>query len=421
MTQFARSRASLQRRRGALARKAEPETPRNPLARSGAVLAVATVVAGVLGYVYILVLTRALGPVGDGVLGSLLGLSVVLSIASTALQLEATRAVAIDPSAPRGWLHRRGIAISFATGALTLLATPLIDAVLRLPTPTLVFALAAVMLPQTYVGVQLGILLGAGRTGAFSLLLVVSGASRTAAAVLTAVLHQSPAFALWVSAATGVATNVIGALLIRRLPRPHLASDHPPIGWSGFLRAALGAGALIVLLNADLLTARAVLPDKESGWYAFLTVFGRVTFWGTNFVALWVFPHEAARESAAKARAYALTAVAVIATFAVASSWLAGDVITDTLAGPEYAGAAGYAPWFAVAGSLLSVVQLATYVDVARGRRRLSLVVWAASPAMVLAIWLAPHTIAGVISAAVVILTVVAAAGVASMRRPAAR
>lgn len=397
---------------------AAPEAvPRNAMARSGAVLAVATVLAGALGYVYILVLTRALGPVGYGVLGSLLGLSVVLSIASTAVQLEATRAVAVDPRAQRGWLHRRGIAISLATGAVTLLATPVIDSILRLPSPTLVFALAAVMVPQTYVGVQLGILLGAGRVADFGVLLVLSGASRTVAAVLTAALHESAAFALWASAATAVATNIVGALLLRRVPRPRSSDGGPRVGWSGILRAALGAGALVVLLNADLLAARAVLPDKESGWYAFLTVFGRVTFWGTNFIALWVFPHEAARSSAGKARSYALGAVAVIASAAVLASWVGGAVITDTLAGPEYAGAAGYAPCFAVAGSLLSVVQLATYVDVARGRRRLSLVVWAASPAMVLAIWLAPHTIAGVVSAAVAVLAVVALAGLAYMRR----
>ena len=283
------------------------------LLRSGASLAVATMIAGVLGYVYILVLTRSLGPEQYGILGSLLGLSVVLSVASTALQLEAMRAVASDPSAPRDWLRRRGRIISIATGAVTLAAGPVIVEVLRLPTWAPVLALAALMVPQTYIGVQLGILLGAGRTGAFSLLLVLSGLSRTLAAILTAALKESPTFALWASAATGVAVLLLGALLVRAAepPRHTSAEVATPRDWSGVWRAAVGAGALVVLLNADLLAARAVLPDRESGWYAFLTVFGRVTFWGTNFIALWVFPHEAARGSAARARSYALGAVAL--------------------------------------------------------------------------------------------------------------
>ena len=51
--------------------------------------------------------------------------------------------------------------------------------------------------------------------------------------------------------------------------------------------------------NADL-CSRAVLPATASGWYAFLTLFARVTFWGTNFIALWVFPHVAARSASAR-------------------------------------------------------------------------------------------------------------------------
>lgn len=389
------------------------------LLRSGASLAVATMIAGVLGYVYILVLTRSLGPEQYGILGSLLGLSVVLSVASTALQLEAMRAVASDPSAPRDWLRRRGRIISIATGAVTLAAGPVIVEVLRLPTWAPVLALAALMVPQTYIGVQLGILLGAGRTGAFSLLLALSGLSRTLAAILTAALKESPAFALWASAATGVAVLLLGALLVRAAepPRHTSAEVATPRDWSGVWRAAVGAGALVVLLNADLLAARAVLPDRESGWYAFLTVFGRVTFWGTNFIALWVFPHEAARGSAAQARAYALGAVAGIAGFAFVAAVVGGRAITAALAGPEYADAAHFAPWFAIAGSLLSVVQLATYVDVARARQVLSLIVWTGSVVLVVAIrWLAPHTIAGAIWTTIIVLGVVALAGILSMR-----
>ena len=183
------------------------------------------------------------------------------------------------------------------------------------------------------------------------------------------------------------------------------------------LRAGLGAGALLVLLNADLLAARSVLSGHDSGWYAFLTVFGRVTFWGTNFIALWVFPHEAGRGFAAKARTYALIAVAVCGAGACALAALAGGLITRLLAGPEYAGAAPYAPAFALVGSLMAVIQLATYVDVARARAVLGTLVWLGALVLVVAIrWLAPHTITGAVWSTVAVLAMVAAVGVATMR-----
>ena len=395
---------------------------RGELARSGVALAAATFAAGILGYAYILILTRALGPTQYGVLGALLGLSVIFTVAYTALQLEATRVVAVSPQAPRAWLHRRAALVSLATGGVILLAAPLIVSVLRLPSYLPALALAAMMLPQTFLGVQLGILLGLGRSVAFGVLLVVSSVSRVLAAMLAAAAGGGPTYVLTASTVTALLVLGLGAWQLRASPAT--AGDPPDViadrGWSGMARAGLSAGALLVLLNADLLAARAVLFDHESGWYAFLTVFGRVTFWGTNFIALWVFPHEAARGSAARARSYALGAVALLGVLACGVAWALGEPITRALAGQEYVAAARYAPLFAVAGSLMAVIQLATYVDVARARHLLSVVVWAGSAALAAAIWwLAPRSIPGAIWSAVAVLAVVALAGLVSMRTPA--
>ena len=374
------------------------------LARSGIALAGATFASGILGYAYILILTRALGPKQYGALGALLGLSVIFTVAYTAIQLETTRLVAMSPRRPRGWIYRRALIVSVGTALVILAASPIIVSVLRLPSYAPAVALAVMMIPQTFLGVLLGVLLGLGRTVAFGVLLTTSGASRVVAAVLAAAWGGGPTFVLTASAATATAVLVLGAG-VADLPGER--------NWAGMVRASTGAGALLVLLNADLLAARAVLPDTESGWYAFLTVFGRVTFWGTNFIALWVFPHEAARGSVAKARAYALIAVAVLGALACGAAAVLGSVMTRVLAGDDYVAAASYAPVFAVAGSLMAVIQLATYVDVARARHVLGLVAWAGAAVLAALIyWVAPRTISGAVWSAVAVLAVVAAAGV---------
>ncbi len=93
------------------------------------------------------------------------------------------------------------------------------------------------------------------------------------------------------------------------------------------------------------------------------------------------------------------------------------DTGTRVLAGDAYVAAASYAPVFAIAGSLMAVIQLATYVDVARARHVLGLVAWAGAAVLAALIyWVAPHTIAGAIWTTIIVLGVVALAGILSMR-----
>lgn len=416
------------------------------LARSGASIAVATFASGTLGYVYIVVLTRALGPERYGELGALLGLSVVLAVTSTGIQLEATRAMALNPAGAIGWLLRRTALVSLATTGVGVVAAPAVVHLLHLSSWWPAFGLAAVLLPQTYVGGQLGILLGSGRHIAFAVLLALSAASRTLAAVVTAIVGGGPNFALWATAVTAVAVNIVGAVLLRGGDRLDgiagpVDSEHQWVagsestidvglidaaegasdndgrpGWSGLLRASIGSGALLALLNADLLVARAVLPATASGWYAFLTLFARVTFWGTNFIALWVFPHVAARSASGRAVRLALAAVASVGALAIVVTWIFDTELTAALAGSAYAAAAPYAPAFAAAGMLLAVVQLVTYVDVARARHTFSVVVWAAVIVVGLAIrFIAPATVGGIIATTITVLAVLSLAGLVTL------
>ncbi len=207
------------------------------------------------------------------------------------------------------------------------------------------------------------------------------------------------------------------------LSRPRAASPSvvrlPPRVWCmGLARAASGAGALLVLLNVDLLVARSALGDRPSGWYAFLTIFGRVTFWGTSFLSLWVFPRVAATGSARRALRLALLVISLMGAGAVVAVTVGGSWLVEILAGPAYVGAEVYAPWFASIGALLAVVQLAIYVDVARSRHHLSLFVWAAAgavPALVLLMGL--HSIGAIAATTTAVLVVLAVVAVRSVLR----
>ena len=131
-------------------------------------------VAGLIGYLFNLVLTRSLGPQAYGSLGALLGVAIIAAVSATALQLEVSRAAA----RPGGVSTRNALTLSWTvallTGTVIALATPLIDAALRLPTARDALLLAVLLVPQTLSGGIQGLALGRQRFTAYAVLLVLS-------------------------------------------------------------------------------------------------------------------------------------------------------------------------------------------------------------------------------------------------------
>ncbi len=391
------------------------------MARSGIGLASATLTAGLVGYVFNLVLTRALGPEAYGGLGALLGVGIIASVSATALQLEVARAAARPDGVRTREALRWAAFVALGTGAVALLGVPVLEWSLRLPQAIDAVLLAVLLVPQTLSGGVQGLALGRGRFGAYAVLLVLSAGSRLAAAALTALGGHGATYALAASAVGALLVATGGAAWVAgpgsrdpRAPRgaPVASGSMTNREWTrGLLRAGSGAGALMVLLNVDLLVSRSVLDAQESGWYAFLTIFGRVTFWGTSFLSLWIFPRVAATGSAGRALRTALGFIGVAGGLAFLSVLVAGRPLVALLAGPDYAGSEVAAPWFALIGMLLAVVQLATYVDVARSRHQLSWWVWGSAAlvaALVLGLRLDSITsIAATTTAVLGVLTVV--------------
>lgn len=398
-----------------------PTSPRESLLRSGASLAAATLVSSLLSYAFNLTLTRALGPESFGAVGALLGAAVIGSVPATALQLEVARLVASGESVGTRWLIRRaGVAVSALTLAIGLALVPVLDQVLRLSTPWDAAWLALLLFPQTLTGALLGLLLGHGRLGRFSVVLISVGLARLAAAVATQAFDGGTTFALSAAVAGAVVSMLIGAGAIVGIGADDQSARHPSV-WTfslGLLRATSGAAALMVLLNADLLAARALLDDNDSGQYAFLTTFGRVTFWGTSFLSLWVFPRVAGTSGATRAIRWSLAAVAGGGVVAVAGTALLSHRLVVLLAGPAYVESAPYVAAFALAGALISVIQLGTYIDVARSGHRLTVAAVTGAGAIAAgSAVLGISTIWGIISLADGVLALLTVVAVTSLRR----
>lgn len=388
--------------------------------RSGLPLAAATVLSGVLSYGFNLILTRALGPEGFGAMGALLGAAVIGSVPATALQLEVARLVASGESVAARWLvGRAAMAVSVASFIVGLALAPLLDHVLRLHTVWDAVLLAALLFPQTLTGALTGYLLGRRRIDLFALVVVSIGVTRLAAAVVTQALDGGITFALTATVVSAGISMGLGLWAVRRCGATGEGTPHPGARSFavGLSRAAAGAAALMVLLNVDLLVARAVLADNASGQYAFLTIFGRMTFWGTSFLSLWVFPRVAGSSGAARAIRVSVAAVAAGGVLAVGSASVLREELVALLAGPAYAQATPYVGAFALAGALIAIVQLGTYIDVARGRHHLTFAAWAGALLLVGAVFATgASSISGIITVANVVLALLAVVALVSFR-----
>lgn len=156
-------------------------------ARASAVLAVAMGLGNLLSYVFVLILTRALGPAGFGAYSALITLGIVLVIPAGAFQVVIARRWPLAHLRTTG--TRAAVVVGVALTALTVLASPAVDVLFHLDGVSATVAMALMLLPMTLTGAYQGVLLGSGRVARLAALYVVTAATRVVGALLCAALH----------------------------------------------------------------------------------------------------------------------------------------------------------------------------------------------------------------------------------------
>ena len=383
---------------GSLRRAAHDRAPHTAPGQGGvaaATLGVATTVGHALSYAFSLVLSRALGPADFGALGALLGIAIVASVPAAALQSQVARISAVSPGSPEirggyrlGWVVGATLAVALAVAAIPLAA------LLRLDSALGVVLLGVGLIPVSALGARQGVLLG---RGAFLLLAAATIAVpglRLISAGVSAVVGVGVSGAVGLqAAATWVGLFVVMGL-VHWLPRGEAGSGveaGPRLSASSLLSAGSALLGLFVLANTDVLLARVFLSDTDSGVYAVAAIGTKVVFWGSQFVALLVFPRVVRREGGPGLVLRASALVGVVGVSGALLSVPFAAPVIDVVVGPAYASAAPFIPWFILLGTFLAVVQLSTYAAVAADRRAFSVLLWAAVVAQVAVIGLWAH------------------------------
>jgi O-antigen/teichoic acid export membrane protein len=358
-------------------------------ARSGALLAAASLVATVANYLFLLACGRFLGSDDYGSLAALLGLLTVVLLPTGAVQLAISREIAHRLAEDD---QQGAAAFSFTTLRLGLLATaPLVAIALALAVPfrevlkidsTAAVLLAAVGLVAAFAfPVATGALLGYQRFRAVAGLYVLPFALRLALLGVVAAAGFHLGGAVFAAVAGGAAAAVVAVAVLREALRRGARAPRPALG--PFLRylvpVVVGLIGIAVLTNADVLIVKARFSADAAGEYAAASAFARVAFFLPATILAVLFPRTAARQARGEETedilGRTLLVTAAFCALLVVAYALTGRGLMHMSFGAEFADGGALLWPFAVTMSLYSLANVLVGFHLSRGETRYAWIV----------------------------------------------
>lgn len=376
----------------------------------GSSIAVAMALMNLGTYGYTMVSARLLGPTAYGAFASLMAALLVISVLQLGLQATAARRISAEPGHV-GQIEDSILRVTYraalAVGALCLLLTPVIAALLRLDS-LLVAALVGVSaVPMTVMGGQAGILQGERRWQPLALLYVANGLPRLVIGTALVLWQPSELSAMLGVVLGQAAPCLVGWRALRHERQPGDSGDHH--GTRPVIREALRNSqalfALFALSNADVIVARNVLDDHDAGLYAGGLILTKAVLFLPQFVVVLAFPAMSSASERRRALTRGLGLVALLGSLATLGAWVLPGLALVFVGGSDYTEIESLLWVFAILGTTLAMLQLLVYSVVARQGRRSVYLVWLAL-AVLVALGTTASTLEGLVA---VVLSVDAA------------
>ncbi len=342
-------------------------------------------VMNIATYGFTIIAARALGPQQYGAFAAVMNLLMVVSVAQLALQATAARRISATPgdvSVIESGIRRLTWLTALTLGAGLLLAAPLINYLLRLESLFTALLVGVIAVPLTVMGGQAGTLQGERRWRPLALLYAAAGLPRLLVGTAL-ILWQPEEFTAILAVLLGALAPVaVGALALRDRVHhvvPPSAEDHgirelmKELGHNS--QALL---AFFAVTNVDVILARGVLDNDDSGLYAGGLILTKAVLFLPQFVVVVAFPNLADDGQRRRALRLSLGAVLGLGIVGVAASFVLSHVALVFVGGDQY-GAIEDRLWqFAILGTLLSMIQLLVYALIAQRGGRAGWLLWAA-------------------------------------------
>lgn len=363
-------------------------TPTAVRMRSGTSIAVAMGVMNLCTYGYTIVAARMLGPRMYGAFAALMGLLIVVMVASLALQATAARRISASPRHVRQIereILRVGLWASLGVGGLCLVLSPVIDVVLQLDSLATAVLTALAASPLTLMGAQAGILQGERRWGALALVYLSVGVPRLLIGTALIFWHPTALQALLGVVLGAYVPILVGWVALRAgRVRGEESEEHSSRAlWKETLHNSNALLAFFALSNVDILVARNVLDGHDAGLYAGGLILVKAVLFLPQFVVVLAFPSMSSAGAGPSALNRGLVVVAALGGLTAVGAAVLSGLAVVFVGGAQYASIQDQLWVFAILGTALSLLQLLIYHVLARQARRAVLLVWGALVAVV--------------------------------------
>jgi O-antigen/teichoic acid export membrane protein len=357
----------------------QPHAPRSAFLRSATVVAVAMAIMNVAAYGFTLIASRRLIPEQFGAITALLGLLLIGNVASLGLQAAGARQLATHTgdgaAALADAMLRAGRRSALGLTALCLVLTPLFMWLLHIDSVVAILLLAPTLGGLTLMGSQLGVLQGSQRWTELAAVYFSTGVGRLVLGGGALLIHPSLDWAMAGLALGAAVPAVLGQFFLRG------SSGSTTQQVKDVLRESVHGThtllAFFALANADVLFARALLDEKDSGYYAAGLIIAKACLFLPQFVIVLVFPSLANSPGDTVRLRRSIVAVGGLGVCAVVGTLILPGIVVEVIGGKEkYAPLGPYTWLFAVAGSAYAVLQLVVYAAIAQQEKRAALAIW---------------------------------------------
>ncbi len=374
------------------------------------VIAVAMGIMNLGTYGFTILAARILGPREYGAVAALMGLLLVVNVASLGLQATGARRVSATPG------DRTGIEADILTatyksavavGVVCALATPLVNVVLRLDSLLTAALIAVTAVPLTLMGGQAGILQGERRWLPLAGIYLGLGLGRICFGLLALLLRPDALGAMAGVTLGAFVPVIVGWSALRRRARRQPAGAPRASGSSRRVLRELVHNshallAFFALSNADVVVARVLLDEHDAGLYAGGLILAKAVLFLPQFVVVVAFPSMSEEGASMRMTLRALGVVLAIGLVATALAWLLHGIAVQFIGGSAYAELEPLLWAFAGIGTIWAMTQLVVYSSVARQSRSAVGVVWAGL-AVLLVVTLRVDSVEGLIAAVVAV------------------
>lgn len=369
------------------------------LSRSSAILFAGALMAGILGYVFHVLMGRML-PEGDyGLLTSTIAVTTVLSVPTSAMTMIITRTVAgyraHDDEGSIAQLYSRTVRGMLVFCGLFLaayaLAASSIQQFLRAPTPTPVYLLGVLVVFSLIVPIGLAVLQGMQRFVVFALSHLLAIGSKILLCMLLVWLGYGVSGAI-----SGIILSLaVMWLFINLQTHASVHSVKPPQGEYHYPRhfmlyVMVASVAFVSMTQMDMVMVRYYFDADESGIYAAASVLGKAVLYLPGAVVTALFPM-VAENSALKKASASLLLNAVVLTLALSGAGaliylLFAPELVTMLYGERYAQAGEVLRYFGLAMIPMALVLVAENFLIAQGRVFFVYLLLIVAPLQILAI-----------------------------------